>query len=87
MMDTQVVIKHPDVDEPYICTMRQYEVVWKDKGWELVSTHEVPVDEDAPKPSDTLEDWQNFARENGLSDEAIDGKTKKEIAALLGLSE
>lgn len=49
---------------------------YQSQGWRA------PAD-DAPKGNASLEDWQEYAREKGLSATDIDGATRDELRAAL----
>lgn len=49
---------------------------YRSQGWRE------PAD-DAPKGNSSLEDWQDYARSKGFSDDDLDGRTRDEIRAAL----
>jgi hypothetical protein len=49
---------------------------YESQGWRKATP-------DAPKGNASLEDWQAFAREQGFTDEQIDGKTRDDLRAAL----
>lgn len=50
--------------------------IYQSQGWR-------PATVDAPKGNASLEEWQEFARTQGYSDEDLDGKSRDDLRAAL----
>lgn len=68
-------LTHPDskqdIDVPEGAAWR-----YKAQGWREVAS-------DAPKGNASLEDWQEYARGKGFTDDDLDGRSRDELRAAL----
>lgn len=49
---------------------------YESQGWRQIAA-------DAPKGNGTLEEWQDYARNKGLTDDDIEGQSRDELRAAL----
>lgn len=68
-------LMHPDSKQE-IEVAEEMAYRYTSQGWREPAT-------DAPKGNASLEDWQDYARDKGLSDDDIEGSTRDELRSAL----